>query len=172
MGKIAASHSPVAVYASSIQLRDDCAHIYRTSAKVSKNSRSYLTISLAGFFGSSSYSATFCCTCDQPQHCIYLRNTESRDTWVRTCFLTANPAPLPNPAKGFALLPPGRKDRGRNEISSVLISSDCGWTTSRSMPSFLQDRSTAAGHGVGFCSFRISNSLQCCWGLGDGLPVQ
>lgn len=41
---------------------------------------------------------------------------------MHTCFLTANPAPLPNPANGFAFLPPGRKDRGRNETSSALIS--------------------------------------------------
>ena len=40
---------------------------------------------------------------------------------MHTCFLTANPAPLPKPAKGFAFLPPGRKDKGRNEISSALI---------------------------------------------------
>jgi len=35
--------------------------------------------------------------------------------------LTAKPAPLPNPAKGFADLPPGRKDKGRRETSSASI---------------------------------------------------
>ncbi len=38
-----------------------------------------------------------------------------------TCFLTAKPAPLPKPAKGFADLPPGRKDKGRRETSSASI---------------------------------------------------
>lgn len=40
---------------------------------------------------------------------------------THTCFLTANPAPLPKPANGFAFFPPGRKDNGRNETSSALI---------------------------------------------------
>jgi len=94
-----------------------------TSANVSKNSRSYLTISLAGFFGSSSYSATFCCTCRGVGLIVLIIATHIQLTNPSnsTCFLTAKPAPLPNPAKGFADLPPGRKDKGRRETSSASI---------------------------------------------------
>ena len=51
-----------------------------------------------------------------------------------TCLLTVNPAPFPKPAKGLADLPPGRRDKGRNETSSALISYVAGPITVLPVP--------------------------------------